>query len=136
MPSKRTNDSVDRILQELSVQQTAAGVSETVTDHQIDEILRSVGISSAPLNDASVASDNLVFAELEDTPAPAPRPAALRPSLPCRHPPLSLPPRGRLCRPASPLHRPTPAATPPTPASSRAFWSRWRPKAALPVPRR
>ena len=76
MPSKRTNDSVDRILQELSVQQTAAGVSETVTDHQIDEILRSVGISSAPLNDASVASDNLVFAELEDTPAPAPRPAA------------------------------------------------------------
>ena len=78
MPSKRTNDSVDRILQELSVQQTAAGVSETVTDHQIDEILRSVGISSAPLSDASVASDNLVFAELEDTPAP--RPAAPTPA--------------------------------------------------------
>lgn len=66
MPSKRTNDSVDRILQELSVQQTAAGVTETVTDHQIDEILRSVGISSVSLDDASVASDNLVFAELSD----------------------------------------------------------------------
>ena len=68
MPSKRTNDSVDRILQELSVQQTAAGVTETVTDHQIDEILRSVGISSVSLDDASVASDSLVFSELSDPP--------------------------------------------------------------------
>ena len=89
MPSKRTNDSVDRILQELSVQQTAAGVTETVTDHQIDEILRSVGISSASLDDASVASDSLVFAELSDTKdvprhsepstRPAPQPAVQKP---------------------------------------------------------
>ena len=50
MPSKRTNDSVDRILQELNQQQTAAGVQDTVTDHQVDEILRSVGISTAPLH--------------------------------------------------------------------------------------
>ena len=42
MPSKRTNDSVDRILQDLNQQQTAAGVRDTVTDHQVDEILRSV----------------------------------------------------------------------------------------------
>ena len=113
MPSKRTNDSVDRILQELSVQQTAAGVSETVTDHQIDEILRSVGISSAPLSDASVASDNLVFAELEDTPAPrpaaptqpaprrtAPQPAAQTPVSHPAAPRQTVPPR----QPAAPSH--------------------------------
>ena len=45
MPSKRTNDSVDRILEELNMQQTQAGLRDSVTDHQVDEILRSVGIS-------------------------------------------------------------------------------------------
>ena len=50
MPSKRTNDSVDRILQDLNQQQTAAGIQDTVTDHQVDEILRSVGISTTPLH--------------------------------------------------------------------------------------
>ena len=76
MPSKRTNDSVDRILEDLNMQQTAAGVRDSVTDHQVDEILRSVGItppSSTPLPQSD-------FAFLEDempAPAPQPRPAAV-----------------------------------------------------------
>ena len=97
MPSKRTNDSVDRILQELSVQQTAAGVTETVTDHQIDEILRSVGISSASLDDASVASDSLVFAELSDT-KDAPRHS----EPPTRPAPQSAVPKPVVQQPAAP----------------------------------
>lgn len=48
MPSKRTNDSVDRILEELNMQQAQAGLRDSVTDHQVDEILRSVGILSLP----------------------------------------------------------------------------------------
>ena len=48
MPSKRTNDSVDRILEDLNIQQAQAGLRDSVTDHQVDEILRSVGISTAP----------------------------------------------------------------------------------------
>ena len=58
MPSKRTNDSVDEILQEVSREQNAAGLQASVTDHQIDEILRSVGIApdlgkvGLPLDDA------------------------------------------------------------------------------------
>ena len=46
MPSKRTNDSVDRILQDLNMQQAEAGLRDSVTDRQVDEILRSVGIST------------------------------------------------------------------------------------------
>ena len=41
MPSKRTNDSVDRILEELNMQQAQAGLRDSVTDHQVDEILTS-----------------------------------------------------------------------------------------------
>ena len=37
MPSKRTNDSVDRILQELSVQQTRDVVRDSVNDRKVDE---------------------------------------------------------------------------------------------------
>ncbi len=48
MPNKRTNDSVDRILEDLNIQQAQAGLRDSVTDHQVDEILRSVGISTAP----------------------------------------------------------------------------------------
>ena len=48
MPSKRTNDSVDRILEELNMEQAQAGLRDSVTDHQVDEILRSVGITTAP----------------------------------------------------------------------------------------
>ena len=48
MPSKRTNDSVDRILEELNMEQAQAGLRDSVTDHQVDEILRSVGILSLP----------------------------------------------------------------------------------------
>lgn len=49
MPSKRTNDSVDRILEELSHQQAREVVRDSVNDRKVDEILRSVGIdASAP----------------------------------------------------------------------------------------
>ena len=84
MPSKRTNDSVDRILQELNQQQTAAGVQDSVTDHQVDEILRSVGISAAPLQSTPEQDHRIAFSGLDDldgleTPyagAPAAQPAA------------------------------------------------------------
>lgn len=66
MPSKRTNDSVDRILQDLNQQQTAAGVQNTVTDHQVDEILRSVGISTTPLHGTPEQDHKIAFAGLDD----------------------------------------------------------------------
>ena len=66
MPSKRTNDSVDRILQDLNQQQTAAGVQSTVTDHQVDEILRSVGISTTPLHGTPEQDHKIAFAGLDD----------------------------------------------------------------------
>jgi len=57
MPSKRTNDSVDRILEELNMQQAQAGLRDSVTDRQVDEILRSVGITSATGPDRSVLAN-------------------------------------------------------------------------------
>lgn len=66
MPSKRTNDSVDRILQDLNQQQTAAGVQDTVTDHQVDEILRSVGISTTPLRGTPEQDHRIAFSGLDD----------------------------------------------------------------------
>ena len=63
MPSKRTNDSVDRILEELNMQQAQAGLRDSVTDHQVDEILRSVGILSLP--DEPLPEDKLAFPEGE-----------------------------------------------------------------------
>ena len=84
MPSKRTNDSVDRILEELNMEQAQAGLRDSVTDHQVDEILRSVGILSLP--DEPLPEDKLSFPEgdaLDDLlqkpvsqPAPGPGTAA------------------------------------------------------------
>ena len=83
MPSKRTNDSVDRILEDLNIQQAQAGLRDSVTDRQVDEILRSVGITTAsaqPVPDRSPASgaDGGLDALLQQPAAavqPAPRPA-------------------------------------------------------------
>jgi len=83
MPSKRTNDSVDRILEDLNIQQAQAGLRDSVTDRQVDEILRSVGITSEPAQpvpDRSPASgaDGGLDALLQQPAAavqPAPRPA-------------------------------------------------------------
>lgn len=47
MPSKRTNDSVERILEELSHQQARDGVRDSVNERKVDEILQSVGIDTA-----------------------------------------------------------------------------------------
>ena len=44
MPSKRTNDSVDRILEELGRKQNAEGVRDSVNDRQVDAILESLGM--------------------------------------------------------------------------------------------
>lgn len=93
MPSKRTNDSVDRILEDLNIQQAQAGLRDSVTDRQVDEILRSVGITTAPAQpvpDRSPASgaDGGLDALLQQPAAavqPAPRPA--RPTQPAPYTP-------------------------------------------------
>ena len=116
MPSKRTNDSVDRILEELNMQQAQAGLRDSVTDHQVDEILRSVGILSLP--DEPLPEDKLAFPEgdaLDDllqkpVSQPAPAPAQPRPYTPVQQPdPQPVQPDARTTRPPEqPL--PTPAA--------------------------
>ena len=89
MPSKRTNDSVDRILADLNQRQAADGVRASVTDHQVDEILRSVGISTTPLQNTPTQDSQIAFSDfgssddfdeimrsagVTSTPAPAPAP--------------------------------------------------------------
>lgn len=117
MPSKRTNDSVDRILEDLNIQQAQAGLRDSVTDRQVDEILRSVGITSAPAQpvpDRSPASgaDGGLDALLQQPAAavqPAPRPA--RQTQPTPYTPAR--------QPAQPVQstRP-PQQTMPTPAAA------------------
>ena len=124
MPSKRTNDSVDRILQDLNMQQAEAGLRDSVTDRQVDEILRSVGISTTdappmPQNGfAFGGADGLD--ELLNAPAnkaAAPQPAQSRPA-PAQPVPHSRPRKARQGTPRRPS-----AAIQPAPASSRAFSS-------------
>ena len=117
MPSKRTNDSVDRILEDLNIQQAQAGLRDSVTDRQVDEILRSVGINSAPAQpvpDRSPASgaDGGLDALLQQPAAavqPAPRTA--RPTQPAPYTPTR--------QPVQPVQstRP-PQQTMPTPAAA------------------
>ena len=120
MPSKRTNDSVDRILEDLNIQQAQAGLRDSVTDRQVDEILRSVGITTAPAQpvpDRSPASgaDGGLDALLQQPAAavqPAPRPArTARPTQPAPYTPAR--------QPAQPVQstRP-PQQTMPTPAAA------------------
>lgn len=120
MPSKRTNDSVDRILEDLNIQQAQAGLRDSVTDRQVDEILRSVGITTAPAQpvpDRSPASgaDGGLDALLQQPAAavqPAPRTA--RPTRPTQPAPYT-PAR----QPVQPVQstRP-PQQTMPTPAAA------------------
>lgn len=100
MPSKRTNDSVDRILEDLNIQQAQAGLRDSVTDRQVDEILRSVGITTAPAQpvpDRSPASgaDGGLDALLQQPAAavqPAPRPTRpTRPTQPAPYTPARQP---------------------------------------------
>ena len=51
MPSKRTNDSVEKILQDLNREQEAKGIRDRITDTNVDEILRSIPRSTAPVDD-------------------------------------------------------------------------------------
>ena len=129
MPSKRTNDSVDRILQDLNQQQTAAGVQDSVTDHQVDEILRSVGIPTVSLHGTPEQDHRIAFSGLDDldgfddwhTPAPTvqTRPQAAAPvSRASDTPQRAQTPPQRTAqpaqRPAQPVQRPQPAAVQPT----------------------
>ena len=117
MPSKRTNDSVDRILEDLNIQQAQAGLRDSVTDRQVDEILRSVGITSAPAQPApdrspAPGADDGLDALLQQPAAavqPAPRPA--RQTQPAPYTPAR--------QPAQPMQstRP-PQQTMPTPAAA------------------
>ena len=117
MPSKRTNDSVDRILEDLNIQQAQAGLRDSVTDRQVDEILRSVGITTAPAQPApdrspAPGADDGLDALLQQPAAavqPAPRPA--RQTQPTPYTPAR--------QPAQPVQstRP-PQQTMPTPAAA------------------
>ena len=110
MPSKRTNDSVDRILEDLNIQQAQAGLRDSVTDHQVDEILRSVGISTAPAQPVqggfAFEADDDLDALLND-PGPAPSQAAPQPRQAASAP-----------RPVQPAPQPTaPQTRPAAPAT-------------------
>ena len=126
MPSKRTNDSVDRILADLNQRQAADGVRASVTDHQVDEILRSVGISTTPLQNTPTQDSQIAFSDLDSpddyedllrgtapAPAPAPRrtaetalPAATQRTAP--QPAYTAParPAARPVQPAQPVQQP------------------------------
>ena len=131
MPSKRTNDSVDRILEELNMQQAQAGLRDSVTDHQVDEILRSVGILSLP--DEPLPEDKLSFPEGDALDDLLQKPVShSRARIPRCSPTHGRPARrsSRCRRWTRPARRPS-AGTPPAPVSSRAFSVRW-PPAAMP----
>lgn len=133
MPSKRTNDSVDRILADLNQRQAADGVRASVTDHQVDEILRSVGISTTPLQGTPAQDSQIAFSDLDgpdefedllrSTPASQPAPAPRRTAEPARSAaPLRQNPAPAASRPAAPAQtaqapRPAAPATPAQPAS-------------------
>lgn len=87
MPSKRTNDSVDRILAELGREQAAANVRKSVNERQVDDILRGLNIDTdlGPVtpDEKPAMSDAEIDALLADLPSlqgtpgsrPAPQPA-------------------------------------------------------------
>lgn len=131
MPSKRTNDSVDRILAELGREQAAASVRNSVNDHQVDDILRSLDIAT----DTSVllpegtpaAEDSEVDALLADLPSlqgmsrPA-APAAPQPARPAQPGPAARPAQQSAPRTAPTAERPNPAPQPapaPRPAATQ-----------------
>ena len=96
MPGKRTNDSVDKILEELNRQQLDQGLRTSLNDQQVDDILRSVGIPVDSPGTVQTPQSQDVDALLADLiPGAAPRQTA-----PVQEPP----------RPAAPPY------TPPAPA--------------------
>ena len=126
MPSKRTNDSVDRILQDLNMQQAEAGLRDSVTDRQVDEILRSVGISTTdappmPQNGFAFGGadglDELLNAPANKAAAPvqpAPQPRRTAPVQPAPQPRRTAPaPQPAQSRPAPQPAQSRPAPTQP-----------------------
>ena len=143
MPSKRTNDSVDRILQELSVQQTRDVVRDSVNDRKVDEILRSVGLDTDTLGTAhgglgpigqedlpaveidgsdATTDDRFSTAVLDDILRDLPtmkklrkdRPAARQPARPARQEPPAQPARQQV-QPVQPVRQETRPAPAPRP---------------------
>ena len=128
MPSKRTNDSVDRILADLNQRQAADGVRASVTDHQVDEILRSVGISTTPLQSTPTQDSQIAFSdfggpddfeELMRATAPAApsaaprrtaeaplRPAVAPASAPVQQRPAQVPQAAQPAQPVQPVRQP------------------------------
>lgn len=92
MPSQTYHDSVDRILEDMNMQQGAGRSAGQRHRPQVDEILRSVGILSLP--DEPLPEDTLAFPEgdaLDDllqkpVSQPAPAPAQPRPHTPVQQP--------------------------------------------------
>ena len=120
MPSKRTNDSVDRILEDLNMQQAEAGLRDSVTDHQVDEILRSVGISvetpQPPAGGGAAFSaadglDDLLRTQRPQQPAPQPKRAAPYTAQPSAAPQPRVQPAPQPVQPAAPAQPPVSSDT-------------------------
>ena len=120
MPSKRTNDSVDRILEDLNMQQAEAGLRDSVTDHQVDEILRSVGISvetpQPPARGGAAFSaadglDDLLRTPRPQQPAPQPKRAAPYTAQPSAAPQPRVQPAPQPVQPAAPAQPPVSSDT-------------------------
>ena len=99
MPGKRTNDSVDKILEELNRQQLDQGLRTSLNDQQVDDILRSVGIPVDSPGTVQTPQSQEVDALLADLiPGAAPRQTA-------------------------PVQEPPPPAAPTAPAPAPRRWS-------------
>ncbi|MDD4851323.1 MAG: hypothetical protein PHO10_11605, partial [Gemmiger sp.] len=66
MPSKRTNDSVDRIIEELNRKQADEGIRAGMNDQQVDEILRSIGLGEDGTSSATVQFGPISEGEMPD----------------------------------------------------------------------
>lgn len=136
MPSKRTNDSVEQILQELSHQQARDGVRDSVNERKVDEILKSVGIDTAapgssqdslgPIGaedlpqveiSGGVAEDRFSTTVLDDLLGDLPSMKLLKKKSPRTAPskPVSTAPAQQPVRPAAPARRQPSARTAPQP---------------------
>lgn len=102
MPGKRTNDSVDKILEELNRQQLDQGLRTSLNDQQVDDILRSVGIPVDSPGTVQTPQSQDVDALLADLiPGAAPRQTA-----PVQEPPPPAAPTTPAPAPRQPVVQP------------------------------
>ena len=127
MPSKRTNDSVDRILQEQGRIQNAEGVRDSLNERQVDAILESVGIDivgAGPISEQDLTTielgagspvvDRFSTTVLDDLLGDLPSVKATKKTK--NTPPPAPPHRAAPARRAPPVVAPAPAASAPRPA--------------------